>query len=89
MEKYGVVLMVALVFVIGAGLGSMRDKNPPKEQPQFSPCECLNYYQWTYWSTKRDRVLNKLKRTHTDSLELRNADRILGIDETQNVYPPR
>lgn len=63
---------------------------PPKEQqPQIKPCECLNYYQWTYWSTKRDRVLNKRKRTRTDSLELRNADRILGISEILDNPPKR
>jgi hypothetical protein len=60
-----------------------------RNRPQIKPVECLTYYQWTYWSTKRDRVLNKRKRTRTDSLELRNADRILGLDETQNKYPPR
>lgn len=56
--------------------------------PQIKPCECLNYYQWTYWSTKRDRIINKRKRTHTDSVELRLAEKVLGID-TQNLYPEK
>jgi hypothetical protein len=80
--SFGIIIgSIAMVFNIST--------TTPKEQPQIKPVECLTYYQWTYWSTKRDRVLNKRKRSRTDSLELRNADRILGLDETQNKYPPR
>lgn len=90
MEGYipGIFIGIALGIAI-TSTPSLFERKPPKEQPKIKPCECLNYYQWTYWSTKRDRVLNKRKRTRTDSLELRNADRILGLDETQNKYPPR
>jgi len=90
--KINPTLGFAFVMLFGIGLSFWMAINvTPKEQPQppVATCECLNYYQWTYWSTKRDRVLNNRKRSRTDSIELRNADRILGIDETLNNQPER
>lgn len=83
--------------VIGCIIGHwfiLISTNPPKEQSQIKSCECLNYYQWEYYSTKRNNVLEKLyngkkskRKDLNDSLNFYNHK--LGLDETLNVYPER
>lgn len=68
----------------------------PKERPQptAATCECLNYYQWQYFSTKRDRIINKMygaKKSKREPLQdsLKKINIILGIEETLDNPPKR
>lgn len=73
-----------LLFMLGV-VALLTAPNVRSDQPDTpAPCKCLNYYEWQYYSTKRDSILEALEtgRLHrrkqlTDSLNKYN--KILGI----------